>query len=157
MARVQALAFAPEAIEVIDLTDPSPIEEPAPEVETAPVGEVARQAGAGATLGAVAGAAAGMVTAIVTGNPAAGTAIGAAGAAAGSVVGGIAGTYLGLPATESAWTVYEGDPDEPHPITIRVRVTTRSEAELARTALRGDPASSPTKTTPTRSTRSPSE
>jgi hypothetical protein len=134
--RVEALAFDGDAIEIIDLTDGAMQRETA-SGDAEAVGGVARQAGAGATIGAVAGAAAGMVTGVVTGDVGTALVVGAAGVAGGGVVGGLAGTYAGLPVNEAAWTTYELDPDDPHPITVRVRVGDPHEADLARTALRG--------------------
>jgi hypothetical protein len=136
LVRVEALAFDGDAIEIIDLTDDAGRRSPRATDREA-VGAVARQAGAGATVGAIAGATAGMVTGVVTGDVATGLVVGAAAVAGGGVVGGLAGTYAGLPVNEAAWTTYELDPDDPHPITLRVRVADPHEAELARTALRG--------------------
>jgi hypothetical protein len=134
--RVEALAFDANAIEIIDLTDGA-TQPTTASADAAAIGGVAKHAGAGATIGAVAGAAAGMVTGAVTGDVGTGLAVGAAAVAGGGVVGGLAGTYAGLPVNEAAWTTYELDPDDPHPITVRVRVDDAQEAELVRTALRG--------------------
>jgi hypothetical protein len=134
VARVDALHFDVRAVQVIDLTDDRP--SPAEDRSGHPVAEVAKQAGAGATLGAAAGAAAGVAAAFVTGDAGTGTAVAAVAAAGGTVVGGLAGGIAHLPTHEAAWTVYEGDPGDPHPITVRVQVAGVREAELVRTALR---------------------
>jgi hypothetical protein len=101
------------------------------------VGDVGRGAALGATIGTAAGVAAGIVTGLATGDAGAGALVGTAGAVGGGAVGGLAGTYAGLPVNEDAWTTYELDPSDPHPVTVRVRVGSPDDADRAREALRG--------------------
>jgi len=100
-------------------------------------GDVARGAVVGGAIGGIAGAAAGVVAGLVTGDAGTGAMIGTAAAVGGSTVGGLAGTYAGLPVTEDAWVTYELDPNDPHPVTVVVRVDSPEQAGAARDALRG--------------------
>ena len=137
LVRLEGAGFDGDAVELIDVGPVLATGEAAEAADAEAVAGVARHAGTGATVGAVAGAAAGVVTGIVTGDVGTGAAVGAAAAAGGGAIGGLAGTYAGLPVNEGAWTTYELDPDDPHPVTVRVRVSGDEEAEAARAALRG--------------------
>ena len=139
LVRLEGAGFDGDAIELIGLRPDHalPTAEAAEAADYDAIGGVARHAGTGATVGAVAGAAAGVVTGIVTGDVGTGAAVGAAAAAGGGAIGGLAGTYAGLPVNEGAWTTYELDPADSHPITVRVRVSDGEEAQNARTALQG--------------------
>lgn len=137
MVRLEAVGFDADAVDLIGLPDPVDTHaatDPAANDGEA-VGDVVKQSGVAAGVGALAGAAAGVVTGVVTGDVGTGAAIGAAAAVGGGVVGGLAGTYTALPVNEAAWTTYELDPDDPHPITVRVRVADDHEARTAKAAL----------------------
>ena len=136
MIRLEGAGFDADAVDLIGLPATTATPEAAHDADTEAVGDVAKQATVGASLGAAAGAAAGVVAGVVSGDPGAALTVGAAAAVGGSVVGGLAGTYTGLPVNEAAWTTYELDPTDPHPVTVRVRVTGAESAESARTALR---------------------
>jgi hypothetical protein len=137
LVRLEAAGIDADAAELVDLTESQATREQARHNDEDKVSDVARPAGAGATLGAAAGAAAGVVTGLVTGDAGTGAAVGAAAAVGGSVVGGLAGTYVGLPVNEAAWDTYELDPTSEHPITVQVRVGDDDELERARRALEG--------------------
>lgn len=137
MVRLEAAGFDGDAIELVDVPAAVAPGDVASENDMEAMGDVGRGAALGATLGSAAGVAAGVVTAVVTGDAGAGAMVGAAGAAGGGAVGGLAGTYAGLPANPHAWTTYELDPNDPHPVTVSVRVDSREQAEAAREALRG--------------------
>lgn len=135
LVRLEGAGFDADAAELVDLTQSQATREQARENDHEKVSDVARPAGAAATIGAAAGAAAGVVTGLVTGDPGTGAIVGAAAATGGSVVGGLAGTYGGLPVNEAAWDTYELDPSDEHPIVVRVRVLDDDELEKAKQAL----------------------
>jgi hypothetical protein len=137
MVRLEGAGFDGDAIHLVHETDSLPRHDVANENDMEAVGDVGRGAAIGATIGSAAGVAAGVVTAVVTGDPGTGAVVGAAGIAGGGAVGGLAGTYAGLPANPEAWTTYELDPTDPHPVVVTVRVDSLEEAEAARNALRG--------------------
>jgi hypothetical protein len=137
VVRLEAAGFDADAITLEDDSPAVPGPDVADDADMEATGDVARAAALGATIGGAAGVAAGIATAVVTGDAGAGAAVGTAGAVGGATVGGLAGTYAGLPVTEEAWTTYELDPSDPHPLSVTVRVSSSEQADQARAALRG--------------------
>jgi len=137
VVRLEGAGFDADAIIFEDRSPAVPRADVANQADMEATGDVARGAALGATIGGAAGVAAGIATAVVTGDPGAGAAVGTAGAVGGATVGGLAGTYAGLPVTEEAWTTYELDPNDPHPVSVTVRVSSSEQADQARAALRG--------------------
>jgi hypothetical protein len=137
IVRLEAAGFDGDAIHLEGIDPAVPRDDVAAEQDLHAVDDVAKGAGIGAGLGAAAGVAAGLVTGVVTGDAGTAALIGTTGAVGGSVVGGLAGTYAGLPVAEEAWTTYELDPSDAHPVTVSVRVDSPDRAEAARAALRG--------------------
>jgi hypothetical protein len=137
IVRLEAAGIDADAITFAEEPAAVPRSDVASEADLEATGDVAKGAGVGATIGGAVGAAAGVVTAVATGDAGAGALVGTAGAIGGATVGGLAGTYAGLPVTEEAWHTYELDPNDPHPITLTVRVDDAEQARAAREALRG--------------------
>ena len=138
MIRLEAAGFDADAVSLEGAPVAVARRDVAAEHDLEATGDVARGAGLGATIGAAAGVAAGILAGVATGDPTTGAAVGTGGAVGGSVVGGLAGTYAGLPVNEDAWTTYELDPGDDHPVVVRVRVDDPSRADAAAAALRGD-------------------
>jgi hypothetical protein len=138
MVRLESAGIDADAITLEDTAPAVAPSDVATENDLEATGDVGKGAGIGAAIGAAAGAAAGVVTGLVTGDAGAGSLVGTTGAVGGSVVGGLAGTYAGLPANPSAWETYEMDPNNPHPVTVVVRVDSPEQARAARIALQGE-------------------
>jgi hypothetical protein len=137
MVRLEAAGFDADAVNLEQEAAAVSRTDAATKTDLDATGDVGKSAGLGAALGGAAGVAAGIVTTVVTGDAGAGAMVGTAGTVGGTVVGGLAGTYAGLPVNNDAWTTYELDPSDPHPVMVRVRVASPEEADAARTALRG--------------------
>lgn len=137
LLRLEAAGIDADAAELVDLTGSPTSREEARHNDQDRMSDVARPAGAAATIGAAAGAVAGVVAGLVTGDPGTGAIVGAAAAAGGGVVGGLAGTYGGLPVNEASWDTYEHDASVEHPIVVRVRAMDDDEYAKAQEALAG--------------------
>lgn len=137
MVRLESAGIDADAIK-LDAPTALATNDQAIENDLQATGDVAKGAALGGTIGTAAGVAAGVVTGLVTGDAGAGAVVGTAGAVGGGAIGGLAGTYAGLPANQDAFETYELDPNDPHPVTVVVRVTSAEQAEAARRALRGD-------------------
>ncbi len=137
MVRLEGAGFDADAVSLEQVAPAVNRTDVASDVDLTATADVGKGAGLGATIGTAVGVAAGIATGLATGDAGAGAVVGTAGAVGGGVVGGLAGTYAGLPVNEDAWTTYELDPADEHPVVVRVRVSSPEQADAARAALRG--------------------
>lgn len=139
LVRIEALGIDADAIDLIGLEDAMPTRPKAQTADLEAVGSVVKRSATGAVIGAIAGAIVGLIAWLVSGDVTTGAIVGVAAVVGGAVIGLLAGTYARLPVNEAAWTTYELDPSDPHPITVRVRVADAEEAERVRAALLNRP------------------